>query len=185
MPLQEKKQNAVTAPVEATATKERPKLCNAKTNSGEINLISSRKQKSEARKKETVKASKRSITLYNKIRGCKWDEVLQHLDYYERDATNWIEEVNQDGSKRWRSLPIHLVSISICLLPISQALQLSLTYLYFYRLQFIRCASISLHLKWSVNCSEFIPRVSTRRTTVETCQFTLHAEKVQAKISYT
>jgi len=113
MSPKENEENAVTAPVKATATKERPKLSNAKTNNDEINLISSRKQKSEARKKETVKASKRSITLYNKIKGCKWDEVLQHLDYYERDATNWIEEVNQDGSKRWRSLPIHLVSISI------------------------------------------------------------------------
>ena len=61
-------------------------------------------------KTESVKADKRTMVLFKSIRDQNWEDVLKHLDYYERDAKQWIEEVNDDGSKRWRSLPIHLVS---------------------------------------------------------------------------
>ena len=108
---------SVTAPMKISQTRQRPKLTKAHEEEEEINFISSRKQKSEARKKDSVKATNRSITLFNRIKEKKWDAVLEHFDYYERDATNWIEEVNDDGSKRWRSLPIHLVSILLLIYP--------------------------------------------------------------------
>lgn len=87
----------------------RPTLKKREDDDGDINLISTRKDKSAAAKKESVKANERGVYLFKCIKDQKWDDVLKHLDYYERDAKNWIEEVNDDGSKRWRSLPIHLV----------------------------------------------------------------------------
>lgn len=92
----------------------RPTLKKREDDDGDINLISTRKDKSAAAKKESVKANERGVYLFKCIKDQKWDDVLKHLDYYERDAKNWIEEVNDDGSKRWRSLPIHLVSVSKC-----------------------------------------------------------------------
>ena len=79
---------------------------------GEVKLISTKQQKSQAMKTQSAKADKRSMILFKYIKDKSWNDVLQHLDYYERDAYNWIEEVNDDGTKRWRSLPIHLVSAS-------------------------------------------------------------------------
>jgi len=109
-----KEQASTIVPMQTKQIHRRPRLTKAlQEDDADINFISSRKEKSEARKKDSVKATKRSVTLFNRIREKKWDAVLKHLDYYERDATNWIEEVNDDGSKRWRSLPIHLVSIII------------------------------------------------------------------------
>ena len=60
-------------------------------------------------RKESVKATKRAMAFFKLIKAGKWDEVLRHLDYYESDAKQWIEENNEDGSERWKSLPIHLV----------------------------------------------------------------------------
>ncbi len=57
-----------------------------------------------------VVANKSAKKLYKFIKGEQWNEVLRHLSYNESDCKQWIEEVNDDGSKRWRSLPIHLVS---------------------------------------------------------------------------
>jgi len=74
-----------------------------------INLISTRAQKRTAMKKEAVNATKRAMALFKVIKAEKWDEVLRHLDYYESDAKQWIEENNEDGSVRWKSLPIHLI----------------------------------------------------------------------------
>jgi hypothetical protein len=91
----------------------RPTLIRKDEDDGEVKLITTRKQRSQAMKIQSVKADKRCLVLFQYIKDTKWKEVLQHLDYYERDACHWIEEVNDDGSKRWRSLPIHLVSAII------------------------------------------------------------------------
>jgi hypothetical protein len=94
-------------------TKNRPILVRqGDDDDGEVQLISTKQQKSQAMKTQSVKADKRSMILFKYIKDKSWKDVLQHLDYYERDAYNWIEEVNDDGTKRWRSLPIHLVSAS-------------------------------------------------------------------------
>ncbi len=89
----------------------RPTLLGQEDDEGEVKLITTRKQKSEAMKIQSVKAEKRCLVLFKYIKDQSWSEVLQHLDYYERDASHWIEEVNDDGTKRWRSLPIHLVRL--------------------------------------------------------------------------
>lgn len=90
-------------------TKNRPILVRqGDDDDGEVKLISTKQQKSQAMKTQSVKADKRSMILFKYIKDKSWTDVLQHLDYYERDAYNWIEEVNDDGTKRWRSLPIHL-----------------------------------------------------------------------------
>ena len=91
-------------------TGERGAMGNDDDDDRDINLISTRKERSMAMKRESVKATKRSTMLYKSIKDENWDRVLQHLDYHERDAKHWIEELNEDGTKRWRSLPIHLVS---------------------------------------------------------------------------
>ncbi len=61
------------------------------------------------RKQYTLKASDRCKTLLSFIREKKWDEFLQRLEYHEEDAREWIEEDNDDGTPRWKSLLIHLV----------------------------------------------------------------------------
>ena len=103
-------QQSTSARMVSAARHARPTLTKKDGDDEEIKLISSRKQRSEAMKTESVKADKRTMVLFKSIRDQNWEDVLKHLDYYERDAKQWIEEVNDDGSKRWRSLPIHLVS---------------------------------------------------------------------------
>lgn len=73
----------------------------------EVNLITSRKQLSQARKMESLRVKKSIRELVSLIKDEKWDDVLAHLYDYEHDADSWIEETNKDGSLRWRSLPIH------------------------------------------------------------------------------
>ncbi len=75
----------------------------------EINLVTSRKGLSAARKKNAIEATARCVTLFGFVKAKKWDDLVHKLDYYESDAREWIEEKNDDGSTRWKSLIIHLV----------------------------------------------------------------------------
>jgi hypothetical protein len=65
-------------------------------------------------KPTSVKGSVSIVLLYKNIKARDWEEVMRNLDKNENIAKNWIEEVNPDGSLRWRSLPIHLVSYHGC-----------------------------------------------------------------------
>ena len=93
----------------------RPGLLRSQENHDKINLISSRKEMSTARKKKSLQSTTRCALLFGLIKEKKWDEVLHKLDYYESDAKEWIEENNDDGTTRWKSLLIHLVSFYLCL----------------------------------------------------------------------
>lgn len=94
------------------AREQRPGLLQSQENVKDINLISSRKDLGAARAKKAIQATARCATLYGFIKEKKWDEVLLKLDYNESDAREWIEEENDDGSTRWRSLLIHLVRLN-------------------------------------------------------------------------
>ena len=72
-----------------------------------ILLLSSRGDK----KKALHHRMQRSIKMHHFIKENKWQEVIESLNYRETDSRIWIEENNEDGSKRWKSLPIHLVSL--------------------------------------------------------------------------
>ena len=69
-------------------------------------LLSSRGDKGKA----LHYRSQRALKLHQNIKEKNWDAVLQLLHYRETDSRIWIEELNEDGSRRWKSLPIHLVS---------------------------------------------------------------------------
>ena len=62
-----------------------------------------------------IQATTRCATLFGYIKEKKWDDLLHKLDYYESDASEWIEEKNDDGTTRWRSLLIHLVRLRLAL----------------------------------------------------------------------
>lgn len=64
------------------------------------------------RKPVSVKGSAGIVLLYQNIQDRNWDEVIERFEKNEHNSKSWIEEVNPDGSLRWRSLPMHLVSIS-------------------------------------------------------------------------
>ena len=83
----------------------------SKDSNDEINLISSRKDLGSTRKQNAIRASSRCKKLFDFIRGKKWDDFLQALEYHEEDAREWIEEENDDGTPRWKSLFIHLVCV--------------------------------------------------------------------------
>jgi phage gp46-like protein len=112
-------------------TYRRPGLLERRENV-EVNLITSRKELSASRKNKSLQATARCEILFGLIREKKWEEVLQKLDYYESDAKQWIEEHNDDGTTRWKSLLIHLVRVTLIfahVVPIeSFSLQFNLIY---------------------------------------------------------
>jgi len=65
----------------------------------------------ETKKKSCIKASTRCTELLGCVKDKNWSQLLQKLEYHENDAREWIEELNDDGTTRWKSLLIHLVSL--------------------------------------------------------------------------
>ena len=70
-------------------------------------FLSSRGDKSKALHYRMQRSNK----MHTCIKEKKWQEVINLLHYRETDSRIWIEENNEDGSRRWKSLPIHLVSL--------------------------------------------------------------------------
>lgn len=62
------------------------------------------------RKPVSVKGSSSIVLLYQNIQERNWDKVFVLLEKNVHNSKSWVEEFNPDGSLRWRSLPIHLVS---------------------------------------------------------------------------
>ena len=54
----------------------------------------------------------RSGEVFQFINDGKWSELLDFLDHFVDAASEWVTEHNPDGTVRWRSLPIHLVSFT-------------------------------------------------------------------------
>ena len=73
-------------------------------------IVPSNKSLNVVRKKTSIEATTRCTVLFGYIKEKKWDALLEKLAYFESDAKEWIEEKNDDGSTRWKSLLIHLVS---------------------------------------------------------------------------
>ena len=88
---------------------DRPSLLSIGDDDHEVNLITSRKELSATRRHKSIQATSRCAQLYKLIKEKKWKEFLEKLDYNESDSLEWIEENNDDGTVRWKSLLIHLV----------------------------------------------------------------------------
>ena len=173
------------------AREQRPGLLQSQENVKDINLISSRKDLGAARAKKAIQATARCATLYGFIKEKKWDEVLLKLDYNESDAREWIEEENDDGSTRWRSLLIHLVrlnqislSFPSCIMYRASSIEHYMSHLTHVLLKYQTKSSINRSVKenphWMLcqNSFGFIQRVSGSRITVVISPSTLPVEKV-------
>lgn len=51
-----------------------------------------------------------SSEVFKLIQQGEWSQLLDFLNHFRNAACEWITEHNADGTVRWRSLPLHLVS---------------------------------------------------------------------------